>query len=193
LTFIFTQLDKEESSMSVFDIFRPKPKPCSSCGKTTRSLHNVWSGLRNGELSGKLCTACLISKLQLQIKGKNILFIEPLTMDAYCFTPLDDNMTGKLTRERTKLALTSLDKKCAQCSSSPQHLWMQREELDEEAMEQQAENAYYSIPSLPSSWKTTESLCEKHLLETLKQYIEKSGSCFGTFRFPNASKLGFYD
>jgi hypothetical protein len=48
------------------------------------------SDIRNGAVTDQLCTNCLISRLAMEIRGKSILFVEPLTMDGYCYAPSGD-------------------------------------------------------------------------------------------------------
>ncbi len=126
------------------------------------------------------------------MRGRNILFIEPLTTDGYCYTPFGEVGNQGLTQDRVRLALASLAPKCADCPSKPRHLWMPLNDLDDEAMQQQPHNAYYPIPSEPSLWKETVSLCDEHLLERFRDYIERKRYFFGTFRFPSGADSGYY-
>lgn len=179
--------------MSFFDIFRSKPRECTSCQSASPGLHRVYSGLRHGNVTDKLCTSCLISRLQTGIRGKRILFFEPLTTDGYCYTPLGEVGNQGLNRDRVRLALSSLGSKCADCSSEAHHLWMPLGDLDECAMEKQTRGDYYLIPSEPAHWKQTVSLCDAHVAARFRDYIERKRCFFLTFRFPEGGDSGCYD
>ena len=178
--------------MSLFNLFRAKPKPCTSCGEVSPGLHEVYSGLRHGAVTDRLCTACLISRLCTAIVGKSILFIEPLVSDAYCFAPFGGVGNQGLVEERVCLALAALAPKCADCSSAPRHLWMPLTDLDEAAMEAQPRHEYYSIPCEPGRWKETVSLCDEHIAARFREYIERKRYYFLTFRFPSEGDSGYY-
>jgi hypothetical protein len=178
--------------MSFFDIFRSKPKQCTSCRDISPGLHQVYSGLRHGSVTDQLCTSCLISRLQTGIRGKRILFIEPLTTDGYCYAPFGEVGNRGLTQDRVRLALSSLAPKCADCTSEPHHLWMPLSDLDESAMEKQSRGDYYSIPSEPAHWKQTVPLCDEHVAAKIRNYIERKHYFFLTFRFPEGGDSGYY-
>jgi len=178
--------------MSLFDIFRSKPKQCTSCWGTFPRLHRVYSGLRHGAVTDQLCTGCLISRLETRIQGTHILFIEPLTTDGYCCAPFGDVGNQGLTQDRVRLALSSLEPKCADCASEPHHLWMLLSDLDESAMEKQPNGRYCSIPGEPVQWKQTVSLCDKHVAARFRDYLERKSYFFLTFRFPEGGDAGYY-
>jgi len=178
--------------MSFLNIFRSQPKQCTSCRDNSAGLHRVYSGLRHGTITDQLCTNCLVSRLGTAIRGNNLLFIEPLTTDGYCFAPFGEVGNQGLTQDRVRLALASLAPKCADCSSEPHHLWMPLSDLDDKAMQQQPHNAYYPIPSEPSLWKETISLCDEHLTSRFRNYIERKRYFFLTFRFPSEANSGYY-
>lgn len=177
--------------MSFRDIFSSKKK-CTVCAKPSLGLHRVYTGVRNGSLSDQLCSDCLVSRLGIEIRGKSILFIEPLTTDGYCYAPFGDVSNQGLTRDRVHLALSSLASQCAVCSSVPNHLWMPLNDLDDAAMQKQPQNAYYPIPSEPALWKSSVSLCHKHLPIKIREYIDGKRCYFRTFRFPSGLDSGYY-
>jgi hypothetical protein len=177
--------------MGLFDLFRRKPKPCTACGILSPGLHRVYSGIAGGEETDRLCTTCLIAQLEPHLRGKSIVFIEPLTTDGYVYWPLVA-MQERLAQRRAELALASLGPKCAACSSPPRHLWMPQEDLDEEAMETLSRRDYWSIPSEPAAWKSTLPLCDEHILSQLRVYIEQRRYYFLTFRFPDSTECGYY-
>ena len=178
--------------MSFLDIFRSKPKQCTSCRDASPGLHQVYSGLRHGSVTDQLCTSCLISRLETGIHGKRILFIEPLTTDGYCYAPFGEIGNQGLTQARVRLALSSLAPKCPDCASEPHHLWMPLSDLDESAMQKQTRGDYYSIPSEPAQWKQTVSLCDAHLAARFRDCIERKRYFFLTFRFPESGDSGYY-
>jgi len=178
--------------MSFLDLFRSKPKQCTSCPNSSPGLHRIYSGLRGGSITDELCPSCLISRLETGIRGKRILFIEPLTTDGYCYAPFGEIGNQGLTQERVRLALASLASKCVDCSSEPHHLWMLLGDLDESAMQKQARGHYYSIPAEPASWKQTASLCDAHAAARFRNYIEQKRYFFLTFRFPEGGDSGYY-
>ena len=178
--------------MGILDIFRSKPKPCTACRNTSPGLHHIYSGLRRGTITDQLCTNCLISRLGTEIRGKSILFIEPLTSDGYCYAPFGEIENQGLTQERVRLALSSLAPKCADCVSEPHHLWMPLSDLGDGAMQKQPPDAYYSIPSEPSRWKETVTLCDAHMLVRFRDGIERKRYFFLTFRFPSEAASGYY-
>ncbi len=178
--------------MSLRDIFRSKPKQCTSCKGFSAGLHRVYSGLRHGEETDRLCTNCLISRLETEIRDKSILFIEPLTSDGYCYFPFGEIENQGLTQARVRLALSSLASKCADCSSEPHHIWMPWSDLDDGAMQKQPSTAYYPIPSESALWKQTISLCDEHMSHRFRVFIGQKGWFFRTFRFPSSSAAGYY-
>lgn len=178
--------------MSFLNVFRSKPKQCTSCRDTCPGLHRVYSGLRGGIVIDQLCTNCLISRLETEINGKRILFVEPLTTDGYCYVPFGEVGNQGLTQERVRLALSSLAPKCADCSSEPHHLWMPLNDLDEDAMQQQTKGDYYPIPSQPTCWTETISLCDAHAMARFRDYIERKRYFLRTFRFPEGGDSGYY-
>jgi hypothetical protein len=90
----------------ILGIFRPQPRKCSSCLDLSPGVHQVWSGQRAGHLTEKLCTKCLTARLATAIRGKTIVFVEPLTSDSYCYTPATG--TATLSLSRMQLALSAL-------------------------------------------------------------------------------------
>jgi hypothetical protein len=178
--------------MSFLDIFRSKPKQCTSCRDTSDGLHHVYSGLRGGSVTDQLCTSCLISRLETEVRGKHILFVEPLTTDCYCYAPFGEAGNQGLNQDRVRLALSSLAPKCGACSAEPHHLWMPSSDLDESAMQKQTRGDYYSIPSEPARWKQTASLCNAHVAARFRDYIERKRYFFLTFRFPEGGNSGYY-
>lgn len=178
--------------MSFLDIFRSKPKQCTSCRNISPGLHSVYSGLRHGSVTDQLCTSCLISRLETAIHGRRILFVEPLTTDGYCYAPFGEVGNQGLTQDRVRLALSSLAPKCADCASEPHHLWMPLSDLDESAMKKQTRGDYYSIPSEPTQWKQTVSLCDAHVASRFRDYVERERYFFLTFRFPEGGDSGYY-
>jgi hypothetical protein len=178
--------------MSLLNIFRFKPKPCPSCRTISPGLHRVQSGLRHGNVTEQLCTSCLMARLGTEIRGKSILFIEPLTSDFYCYAPFGGADNQGLTQHRVRLALASLIPKCADCSARSHHLWMPLGDLDEVAMQKLARNAYCSIPCEPGRWKETVSLCDAHVLERFRDYIEHKRYFFLTFGLPVGGDSGYY-
>ena len=183
---------KLHHSMSFLDIFRFKPKQCTSCRDTSPGLHSIYPGLRNGSVTDQLCTNCLISRLNAVIHGKCILFIEPLTTDGYCYAPVGEDGNHGLLQDRVHLALSALAPKCADCVSEPHHLWMPLSDLDESAMEKQTRGEYYAIPSEPARCKQTVSLCDTHIAARFRVYIERKRYFFLTFRFPEGGDSGYY-
>jgi hypothetical protein len=175
--------------MALLDLFRSEPKACTSCGRPSAGLHRVWSGLRRGEVTDRLCTECLGARLRSAIEGLSILFIEPMVTDGYTFLPLDDEDCRGLLKERVNLALTSLAPACATCSGKARHLWMPRSDLDEAEMARQSAS---DIPAIPSAWKGTVSLCPEHAVKTLRDYSEHKRYFFRTFRFPSGGDTGYY-
>ena len=178
--------------MNLPDVFHSKFKQCTSCRDFSTGLHRVYSGLRHGEETDRLCTNCLISRLETEIRGKNILFIEPLTSDGYCYFPFGEVENQGLTQDRVRLALSSLAFKCADCSSEPRHIWMPLSDLDDIAMQKQPTTAYYPIPSEPALWKQTISLCDEHLPRRFRDFIDPKRWFFRTFRIPSLSDAGYY-
>ena len=178
--------------MSITQLFRAKPKPCTSCGSASARLHRIYSGLRRGTEADRLCTNCLISRFGKEIQGRRILFIEPLTSDGYCFFPYGEVENQGLTQDRVRLALSSIASKCADCSSEPRHIWMPLSDLDDGAMRKQPSIAYYPIPSEPGCWKQTVSLCDAHLLQRFRDFIDQKRWFFLTFRFPSSPESGYY-
>jgi len=178
--------------MGLLDIFRPKPKPCTGCGREVRGRHQVYSGLRHGALVDELCTDCLLSRLEEEIRGRRIVWIEPLTRDGYCYSPYGEIENEGLTEERVKLALASLGGQCADCGAEPHHLWMPLGDLDEEAMEKQEQYKYFQIPLKPADWQGTVPLCDQHAVARLRADVEAKGYVFLTFRFPAGGNEGYY-
>ncbi len=178
--------------MNFFNLFQAKPKHCTSCGNISPGLHEIYSGIRDGQNIDQLCTTCLIARLGSQVQGKNILFIEPAITDYYTYTPLNE-VNSQLAKSQIQLALATIGDKCAICSKPSSHLWMPQEDIDFEAMESQSANNYYSIPTNPPAWKGTVALCDEHIVEQLRDYIESKRNYFLTFRFPDSSSAGYYD
>jgi len=178
--------------MGFLNIFRSKPRQCTACRQSSPGLHQVYSGLRNGAVTDQLCTNCLISRLAAEIRGKNILFIEPLTTDGYCYFPFGDVGNQGQTQDRVHLALSSLAPKCANCSSVPRHAWMPLADLDDSAMRKQPPKSYYPIPLQSTAWKETVSLCDDHLSVRFRDFIEQKRFFFLTFRFPSGLDSGYY-
>lgn len=178
--------------MSFRDIFHSKPKRCTSCRDFSAGLHRVYSGLRHGEETDRLCTNCLISRLETEIRGKSILFIEPLTSDGYCYFPFGEVENQGFTETRVRLAFSSLASKCADCSLEPSHIWMPWSDLDDGAMQKQPATAYYPIPSEPVLWKQTVSLCDEHMMQKFRDFIDQKCWFFGTFRYPSSLGAGYY-
>jgi len=133
-----------------------------------------------------------MARLATAIRGKRILFIEPLTTDGYCYAPFGEVGNRGLTQDRVRLALSSLAPKCADCASEPHHLWMPLADLDERAMEQQSRGDYYSIPSEPVQWKQTVSLCDAHVAARFRDCFERKRYFFRAFRFPEGGGSGYY-
>src|SRR5262249_3768093 len=117
-----------------------------------------------------------------EIRGKRILFIEPLTTDAYCYFPFGEVGNQGLTQYRVRLALSSLAPACADCSLEPHHLWMPLTDLDDSAMQKQRIGD--AIPSEPAFWRDTVSLCDGHAAEEFG--ITLSGSVI--FFLPSDSR-----
>ncbi|HKD24657.1 MAG TPA: hypothetical protein VKC66_01895 [Xanthobacteraceae bacterium] len=176
--------------MNFLDIFRSKPRQCTSCRDISSGLHRVYSGLRRGSITDQLCTNCLVSRLEAEIRGKRILFIEPLTTDAYCYFPFGEVGNQGLTQYRVRLALSSLAPACADCSLEPHHLWMPLTDLDDSAMQKQRIGD--AIPSEPAFWRDTVSLCDGHAAARVRDYIERKRYFFLTFRFPEGGDSGYY-
>lgn len=187
-----TQTCQSRINMSITEIFHSKPKQCTSCRNTSTRLHRIYSGLRHGIETDRLCTNCLISRLGKEIRGRSILFIKPLTSDGYCYFPFGEVENQGLTQDRVRLALSSLASKCADCSSEPRHIWMPLSDLDDGAMQKQPSTAYYPIPSEPARWKQTVSLCDEHMLHRFRDFIDQKRWFFLTFRFPSSSDAGYY-
>lgn len=178
--------------MSFIDFFRPKPKPCTTCGNMSAGLHEVYSSLRHGRVTDKLCTSCLLARLGTLIRGRSILFTEPLTSDGYCFTPLGEVDFEGLPRDRASLALSSRSARCADCTAESRHLWMPLDDLDETAMERLPANKYAPIALEPGQWKNVASLCDEHIAIKLQDYITKKHYWFLNFRFPAEESSGIY-
>ena len=53
--------------MGFFDLFRPAPKPCTACRAESPELHRVWSGLRDGKETDRLCMSCWTERLGREI------------------------------------------------------------------------------------------------------------------------------
>jgi hypothetical protein len=179
-------------AMGFLDAFRRKPKRCTGCGAESRGVHVVHSGIRGGEITDRLCHGCLIARLGQAIGGRNILFFEPPTEDGYVFMPLAELDTEPLAAERTALALDSRGATCASCARPARHVWMSLDDLDAAAMERQAANQYFNIPSEPADCAETLSFCDEHLLAHLRSHMEQRRLFFLTFRFPDASIRGCY-
>ncbi len=178
--------------MTLFDLFRGKPKLCSSCGGESRGLHIVYSGLRFGEVTDRLCHECLVSRLGQHLAGKSIVFFEPLTADGYTFQPLSEFGAESLVTKRSSLLLDSLGSTCSFCASAPRHVWIPQDDLDAEAMERQAPTEYFSIPNEPAGCPGALRLCNQRVLEHLREYCEAHRFFFLTFRFPDSSVRGCY-
>jgi hypothetical protein len=178
--------------MSLLDMFRSKPRQCTSCGNPSAGLHVVYSGQRRGNETGRLCTHCLIARLASEIGDRRVLFIEPLTSDGYCFFPFGEVENLGLTQERVRLSLSSPAAKCAECQSGGRHVWMPVGDLDDEAMERQPANAYYPIPSEPRRWKQSVPLCTEHMAGRFGAFLDQKGWHILTFRFPAAPGDGYY-
>lgn len=179
--------------MGLLDLFRPKPKPCSACLGLSPGLHRVWSGLRHGEETDRLCTPCLIERLAPAIRGKRLLFTEPSVIDSYCFTSIGELCGQGLVEERVGLALDSIGSKCAKCTVRPQHLWLSQDDLDWDAMNgQRMHEGCWTLPLEPSGWSGALPLCDAHVALHLREYLEGKRDYFGTFRFPDSSASGFY-
>jgi hypothetical protein len=178
--------------MGFLDIFRGKPKQCTSCGRPSDGLHGVFSGQRRGAETDRLCTECLLSRLDPEIARRNILFIEPLTTDSYCYFPFGEVENRGLTEVRVRLALASLPCKCASCASAARHIWMPLSDLDNDSMNAQPNSEYYPIPSEPAHWRQSLQLCNGHMIGKLKAFVGEKGWSFLTFRFPSSSGDGYY-
>jgi len=178
------------TAMSFLNIFRSKPRQCTSCREISAGLHRVYSGLRRGSITDQLCTTCLVSRLEAEIRGKRILFIEPLTTDGYCYFPFGEVGNQGLTQDRVRLALSSLAHACADCSLEPHHSWMPLTDLDDGAMQKQRIGD--AIPSEPACWRDTVSLCDGHAAARVRDYIERKRYFFLTFRFPEGGDSGYY-
>jgi hypothetical protein len=178
--------------MSLLDMFRSKPKQCTSCGNPSPGLHVVYSGQRGGKETDRLCTQCLVSRLAEAIKDRRVLFTEPLTSDGYGFYPFGEVENLGLTQERVRLALSSPPAKCADCPSERRHVWMPLGDLDEGAMQGQPGNQYYPIPSEPALWKQSVPLCTEHMAQRLHDFLDQKGWHFLTFRFPSSPGDGYY-
>lgn len=180
--------------MGLLDLFRSAPKPCTSCRAEFPKLHGIWSGLRGGEETDRLCTSCWTERLGREIRGKQVLFFEPMVVDSYCFTPLDE-LENDFVRDRIVLALESLGPKCARCSSRPVHLWLPLDDTDEEEMNMansRSRTHHWFIPSEPARWTGAVALCDQHLPQHLRAYLEEKRDTFLTFRFPDSSASGAY-
>ena len=171
--------------------FRPKPRKCSACLALSPGLHQVWSGQRSGHLTDQLCTKCLTSRLAAAIHGKTIVFVESLTGDGYTYTQVTG--TGNLSQSRMQLALDSMPPVCTVCDAPTRHLWMPQADLDFDAMEEQKDTNYYSIPHEPSKWTQTLPLCDEHIISHLRKYLDDKNAFFLTFRFPDSGRTGYYD
>lgn len=179
--------------LGLLDLFRAKPKPCTACAQLSPGVHRVYSGLRHGDETDRLCTKCLLARLASEIRGKSILFTEPLTIDGYCFTPLESSERTPLGDERIRKSLASLGPRCANCSLPPRHLWMPLADLDGDEMESLHRREYCTIPADPARWTETKSLCDEHLISALRAFIDGTKEYFGTFRFPSSDSSGHYD
>jgi hypothetical protein len=188
----FSVVRPHHAAMNFLDIFRSKAGQCTSCRAISPCPHCVYAGLRRGSITDRLCTNCLISRLEAEIRGKGILFIEPLTTDGYCYFPLGEVGNQGLTQDRVRLALSCLAPMCADCSSVPYHLWMPLRDLDESAMQKQTRGGYYPIASEPACWRDTVSLCDGHAAARLRDCIERKRYAFLTFRFPQGGDSGYY-
>lgn len=178
--------------MGLFDIFRSKPKQCSSCKMSSPGLHVIYSGLSSGNEIGRICTNCLISSLRKEITEKKILFIEPITGDGYCYSPIGDITNQGITLERVQLSLAALRPMCVSCSKPANHLWMPLKELDDHLMEKRKAGEYYPIPSEPHKWNATIHFCDDHIIEAFREYISQKKYYFLTFRFPMGGDSGYY-
>jgi hypothetical protein len=56
-------------------------KVCTACRRESRGLRCVYSGLSHGEEVDRLCTSCLLSRLEPLLRGKHVIFVEPLLPD----------------------------------------------------------------------------------------------------------------
>ena len=177
--------------MGLLDLFRSKPKPCTTCAQLSPGLHRVYSGLRHGDETDRLCTNCLMARLASEVRGKSILFTEPVTMDGYCFTPLSESTP--LNGERIRESLASLGPRCASCSLPPRHLWMPSADLDWDWMNGLRVPDFCTIPAEPARWTETRSLCDEHLVSGLRVFIDGTKEYFGTVRFPSSESSGYYD
>jgi hypothetical protein len=178
--------------MSLLDMFRSKPKPCTSCGNPSPGLHVVYSGQRGGKETDRLCTQCLVSRLAAAIEDRRVLFIEPLTADGYCFFAFGEVENLGLTQERVRLALSSPAATCADCPLEGRHVWMPLGDLDDPAMQRLPASEYYAIPSEPRLWKQSIPLCDEHMARRLREFIDRKGWHFLTFRFPASAGDGYY-
>jgi hypothetical protein len=178
--------------MSLLDMFRSKPKQCTSCGNPSSGLHVVYSGQRGGKETDRLCTECLVSRLAVDIRDRRVLFTEPLTSDGYSFTPFGEVGNTGLTQERVRLALSSSAATCADCSSERRHVWMPLGDLDDGAMQRQPSSEYYPIPLEPHLWKQSVPLCTKHMAQRLGAFLHQKGWHILTFRFPASPGDGYY-
>jgi hypothetical protein len=177
--------------VSFLDMFRPRPKKqCTSCSTVRVGLNDVYSGSRGGDLTDQLCEDCLASRLKREIRGRKILFIEPLVMDGYCYFPFGEDENKGVTEERVRLALSSLARTCIACAAEPHYLWMPFNDLDEEEMNKQ--EGYPPLPQEPSRWQGTVSLCDTHITARLRDYLKEKKGFFGTFRFPAGANAGYY-
>ncbi len=179
--------------MGFFDFLKPKPQRCTRCQADTLMASELYSGLSGGEVTAVLCPKCLLKELGKACQGKNILFVEPLVMDYYLFTPGDSPDINTLVQQRLQAALERLGRSCAECAQPAEHLWMPQSDLDRKAMGQLPEDGYTSIASLPQDWKASRSYCLGHVLEKLEKHMEQEKSGFLTFRLPNEAAMGYYE
>ncbi|HEY2324553.1 MAG TPA: hypothetical protein VGJ82_16960 [Thermoanaerobaculia bacterium] len=174
----------------MFNIFKRRPKPCTSCGVASDRLHSVYAGLRHGERIANICTACLGRQLVERIEGKEIAFIEPLTGDGYTYLPVDELPAAAADRIQLTVSNRSVD--CEVCGRPARHVWIPINDTDEELENTFPIDAFYLVPAEPDQWEAVASLCSEHVVETLTNLVEERRYRFLTFRFPDASTIGYY-
>lgn len=157
-----------------------------------RELHTIYSGLRGGDVTDRLCHDCVISRLGNHIAGKTILFFEPLSNDSYVFVPVTECDRSPIASDRMAQVLDSKHGSCTRCSSPSRHVWIPQIDLDEEAMETQVTDQFYLIPREPADCLGATYFCDTHLLVHLRSYLEDRACHFLTFRLPDSSTRGFY-
>jgi len=189
--YYFGEIEFRRNKMSVFSLFKPKSKVCSVCGLSFPKCHNIYSDLKHGKKVAELCSNCLVSELNNKIKGKSIVFFEPLSEDSYCYSKMDE-INNKAVYNRILETIENIREKCDICSNAASHLWIPTEDLDEEEMENQKNDEYFNIPLPKNVRKHSKYYCDEHIKDHLFNYFDKKRVFFLTFRFPDSSKNGFY-